>query len=467
MTPNPTFRLSTVVALAAVVASLSTAAAEKLPSFMAEPVAIEYSPKGDLDRFYRRLASMRADEAQKPINIVHFGDSHTAADFFTGTVRVGLQERFGKAGAGFIQPGDVFRGYRHTEARITSTSGWDRERVPLYLPRDLPEDTYYGLGGYSAESGNPNDTITVTLDEGNEADIVRVFVLRQPGGGDLACYAEGLEQPAVLSTDARYTHADYEVFAIRKETGALLPFREFTVKPVGNGPVRVLGFSVEQKSGGIIYHSMGINGAQVSNLLAREPEMMREYLNELSPDLIVLWFGGNDLAGLTPRGSTSEARRQDFLKKLTRYEGNFNRLMQNLNQWVPQTDILVVGITDRVNKKDRRGNYRAPYGLQELIQAQRRVAFANGAGFWNTQKAMGGEGVMREYVSHSPRLASRDRVHLTSTGYKYLGVKFYESLVSGYTRFVTEGSLAQARVGMDSGKIVISNENDRGQVASN
>ena len=38
------------------------------------------------------------------INIVHLGDSHVQAGFFTGVIRKSLQSTFGNAGRGFIAP---------------------------------------------------------------------------------------------------------------------------------------------------------------------------------------------------------------------------------------------------------------------------------------------------------------------------------------------------------------------------
>ena len=73
------------------------AAREKLES--AEPVAIEAASAGALIPLFEKLAAL--DDliaATRPVRILHFGDSHVAADYWTDVVRRRLQDRFGDAG---------------------------------------------------------------------------------------------------------------------------------------------------------------------------------------------------------------------------------------------------------------------------------------------------------------------------------------------------------------------------------
>jgi hypothetical protein len=52
------------------------------------------------------LQKLRALEAglRPRVSVVHIGDSHIQADWFTGYVRRALQRRFGRAGRGLVFP---------------------------------------------------------------------------------------------------------------------------------------------------------------------------------------------------------------------------------------------------------------------------------------------------------------------------------------------------------------------------
>src|SRR2546422_4888881 len=59
---------------------------------------------GALAKFFRALADVRSGQRLEPVRIMHFGDSHTAADVLTAAIRHRFQQDFGAGGAGFIVP---------------------------------------------------------------------------------------------------------------------------------------------------------------------------------------------------------------------------------------------------------------------------------------------------------------------------------------------------------------------------
>ena len=70
--------------------------AEKYPFVRRDLNGIDNDQQGLRD-FYRRLEMLEKGELRK-INVVHIGDSHRQADWFSGSVRMALQKRFGSAG---------------------------------------------------------------------------------------------------------------------------------------------------------------------------------------------------------------------------------------------------------------------------------------------------------------------------------------------------------------------------------
>src|SRR5699024_2958722 len=78
------------------------------------------------------------------LSVTQFGDSHSAADFFTGELRTQLQARFGNAGIGWVTPMDV-RGQRHAEVT------WRSQNWQLINSR-TDDHPAYPMGGYVARS---------------------------------------------------------------------------------------------------------------------------------------------------------------------------------------------------------------------------------------------------------------------------------------------------------------------------
>ena len=63
------------------------------------------------------------------LTILQLGDSHTAADFFTGRVRERLQAIYGTGGAGYIVPGVPHPGVRSALFKDEASDGWNYEAL--------------------------------------------------------------------------------------------------------------------------------------------------------------------------------------------------------------------------------------------------------------------------------------------------------------------------------------------------
>src|SRR5437016_8943721 len=59
---------------------------------------------GALANFFKALSEANSGRRIEPVRVMHFGDSHVAADVLTAEIRQRLQGRFGDGGAGYIVP---------------------------------------------------------------------------------------------------------------------------------------------------------------------------------------------------------------------------------------------------------------------------------------------------------------------------------------------------------------------------
>ncbi len=71
-----------------------------------------------------QLRSLELAPQSGTVRIFQFGDSHTAADLFTGALRNLFQTRFGDAGPGFSLAGYPFAGYRIHGTKHAQSTGW-------------------------------------------------------------------------------------------------------------------------------------------------------------------------------------------------------------------------------------------------------------------------------------------------------------------------------------------------------
>ena len=83
------------------------------------------------------------------LTILQLGDSHTAADFFTGRVRERLQQAFGTGGEAILAPGRPHIGVRSSLFSADATSDWTYES---FLHKRRPQARAY----FRLQRGRPS-----------------------------------------------------------------------------------------------------------------------------------------------------------------------------------------------------------------------------------------------------------------------------------------------------------------------
>jgi hypothetical protein len=366
--------------------------------YLAASANTELRQPGSLVPFFEQLARLGSGESRDPVHIIHFGDSHTAADEWTGELRDLLKARFGDGGSGFSVAGHPFAGYRRFDARGGASSGWQSEGL-----RKAEGDGYFGLGGISIASDRPGEIVWLNAD----CDRIEVDYLQQPGGGSLALY-DNDQQVKIFSTDGELGpgFAEFEIPGGQ---------HRFTLKTIDARPVRLFGWVVD-KDAGITYEALGINGAEAPVIMRWNAAMLATYLQRRNPGMIVLAYGTNEASDPAWSGGGD-------------YEAAFASLLQRLRSAVPAASILVIGPGDRWARY--RGVWKEVPGVDDIISAQRAACKAARCAFWDTRERMGGKGSMRDWVAAG--LAQNDRVHFTEAGYHKLANALFEDLMRQFS----------------------------------
>ena len=359
---------------------------------------------GGLDSFYAALWRTERGAPMAITRIVHYGDSPTTADLITGDTRQLLQEQFGDSGHGFTLIGKPWAWYGHRGVDLAS-GGW---RMDPGTRWDL-RDGLFGLGGV-AFSGQTGAHSRVTLRDANQT-LLEVWFLRQPGGGSIAVSSGG--QPiGRIFTDAPARGAGFARLDLKPGT-ATLDFNS-------EGAVCMFGITLEKPLTGVVYDSIGLNGASISTpaVLFNESHWAGQ-LRHRHPDLLVLNYG------------TNESGYPDFLTQ--EYERELRVAIRRVRAALPNASILVMSPMDRGRKNG--DEIETLPTIPRIVDIQRRVAAELDCGFFNTFEVMGGAGTMARWYDNEPRLVSADFIHPTPAGARIIAAAFVRALEAGLNRY--------------------------------
>ena len=355
----------------------------------------------NLQPFFDQLRQLEGDPKSGLIRILQFGDSHTAADMFTGAMRTLFQTKFGDGGAGYSYPGYPFAGYRIHGTRRAQSVGWTVTGTHF---RDLG-DGLLGMGGVSLSTAKPGDWISLDAD----ATTLEVQYLIQPGGGTIEIY-DGETLLESVSTDGPTASGHFDAPV---EPGP----HHFEVRTTSYAPVRLLGMRTEEASG-VTYEAMGLNGAEAGLILKWNEILQQELMEQKDVALIVLAYG------------TNEASDSNWSEES--YAAMFRELIARCRRLAPKASILVLGPADRELRAGRRG--WAPYaGIDRIVAAQRSVCRQLGCAYWDERARMGGFGAMREWVSVG--WGQGDHTHFTGEGYNELAAALFSDIVQQYNSY--------------------------------
>lgn len=386
--------------------TLSYSVSQKYDLLKAEENTIQNSTT--LSSFYESLYQLKKKDNRK-INIIHLGDSHIQADFLSGTVRENLQREFGNAGRGLIVPGRVARTNEPASIRSTSPSTWEVKRC-VYPDQPLP----IGIGGITIRSKQPNALLSLRTINSDGLDYgfnkLTLFFLK-----DFTSYN------FIVRDSLKKDLAFIGPFTLEQTNTStvLLPLtlNEITLQAIQSLPdqtqATVFGLNLENGKPGIIYHTIGVNGAKFKHYTAASH--FADQTSALLPNLIIISLG------------TNEALDHPYLD--SRFTEHINTLVENLKIKNPSAQFLFTTPPDAYRKKTRRNP-----GIDTIRKKIIDYCDQHNYAYWDIYQIGGG--------SHSADLWKKsgllraDGVHFTKEGYEFQGNLLYEALIKGYNEYV-------------------------------
>jgi len=359
-------------------------------------------PHKTLDHFYQALLQGGR------VHVLHYGDSPTTGDLITADARALFQKQFGDGGAGFVLIAKPWAWYFHRGVDMDS-SKWT-----IDVAGDTPiKDGLHGLGGASFQ-GSPGAVATFTVK--NEQHTAEVAYLEQPDGGTFSFEADGNELGKVETTETtgEKPRPAWRLFDLPAGT------KKFTVR-VESGRVRLYGVEFSKGRSGVLYSSLGVNGANITLLSERfNGAHWTAQLRHYKPDLVVLAYGTNESGFAKFVDSTWAAEMKLAVKRL--------------QTALPDASILLMSPMDR-GERNERGEIETIATMPRLVKIEARVAEETNVAFFNTFQAMGGEGTMARWYAAEPRLVGSDYIHPMPAGAKIVGELLYGALRDGYNEY--------------------------------
>jgi lysophospholipase L1-like esterase len=369
--------------------------------------------------------------AERRLTILQLGDSHTAADFFSGRVRDKLQEAFGAGGDAYVVPGKPHPGVRSALFSSDASDDWSYEAL-----QRSDDHKRFHISGFNALTHHASGALTMRSRNGRAYDYADVGFVAQPGGGHAEVLLDGAPAGEV-SLDGESGHV--VPFVARLKNGQ--EFHELAIKALDDAGVGVTGVKLGRDGDGVSYLSIGYPGATVQLLQKLDNGNLAEDFRELQPDVVVLAFGTNE--GFNDNLDVGA------------YIQQYEQIVRRMQALRPGLKIVIVGPADAARPSGQchaegvgqhctsagtvqtasadagSGNCRFPVPpkLNLVREAQRKLAQKIGAAFWDWSSVQPGPCGAQVWAAANPPLMAHDYVHMTLDGYKQSADRFADFLI--------------------------------------
>ena len=355
-----------------------------------------------LQHFVSKFDSVVAHQAAK-INIVHIGGSHVQAGTFPHTVRQELLKAYPDltAGRGMIFPYAAAPRCNNPfdyRTRSVGRFGLVRNVYPEHVkPLGITGIAVYTIDSVSEVRIVQRDSLTkfnttkITLLGFAEKDTAFIPVLRIDSLSFL---------PARIIPDKR--QFVYENICATDSFA-------FSLMSKDSDTFTITGILLENDHPGIIYHSLGVNGASVDAFL--RCEHFEEEIPLLSPDMVIFGLGINDAseAGYHP----------DVFKE------NYLTLVNRFKEVNPNCFFIFITNNDSYKKVGKK--YQVNKNALQVRKIMYELAEATGGAVFDQFEIMGGLHSMEKW--RLAKLAQNDRVHFTKAGYELMGKLLFNAII--------------------------------------
>ncbi len=357
----------------------------------------------------------------RTISVLQLGDSHTAADYFTGVLRDHLQNEYGDAGTGYIPPGRPHGGVRLARLAISTSAHWTYGAL-----RTTSDVSTYFLSGFTASAALAGEALTWTA-TGGRTDRFRTLEIEALTGPDQGSFDVVLDDQLLGHWDLRRPTVRRVVLRTRASAQAI-PFGKLVLTTTSDSPVTIGGLGLYDDGPGVVLSEAGLPSATVNAFDKLDEPTFEAELERMRPDVVVVAFGTNE-------GFDDNLDLQD-------YGHRYSRVIGRIRAALPDVRIALIGPPDgeRLPASCRRyassatcgkpptrnSKGKLVYGCQwarpPKLDATRDViatlAQSLSLAYWNWATINPGSCGAHDLATGTPKLMASDHVHFSAEGYK-------------------------------------------------
>ncbi|MDD2277695.1 MAG: GDSL-type esterase/lipase family protein [Bacteroidales bacterium] len=351
------------------------------------------SSSKSLERIGELLAKARGKG--EPVRILHIGDSHIQADFFTAETRRLLSQWISNQNTsrGFTFPYSMVKSNNPDDYDVSWEGEWTRNR---WSPND---SSLLGLAGISASTTDTLSRFGISIKEStigfSPFNMVRVHYK-----------ANGFEPILLEPINAELLSSDQNHMLYSLET---LSFSvKFGLENAGqsNGSFTLFGVELLNSDAILQYHAAGVNGATVGTFLGSSNFIQQA--KGINPYLIIVSLGTNDV--YLPSYNSAKFSR------------DFSELIGRITSALPMTAVVVTTPGDHlINGQQINPN------IADINKVIYKVANEKGCAIWDFYKIMGGEGSVNLWANQG--FCATDKLHLNRKGYRLQGSLLFEAMI--------------------------------------
>ena len=375
--------------------------------------------KAGLSAFLKATKQFTKGELPK-LRVIHLGDSHVQAGFFSEPIRNDLQSQFGNAGRGLVFPYQAAGTNGPSDYNFGSAQAWKSKRNCVNksnLPTGISGHTIYSKQRSAQlnfktrnllNRGKPN---RIVLYHASLVDSNFSYLLTDSLGNGIAEFDKD------KSNDMR------SEFTILKPVSNWR-IQHDTIAKTGNSST-LFGISLENEEKGALVHTIGVNGAEYQHYL--HSEFFIKQLAELGAELIIISLG------------TNEAYNSRVFDSLV-FEALVDSFLTEIQIALPKASILIttppgVGQAVCVSGKRKRKTYRyiENKNIPIVCSILHKQAIKHNAAIWDFYHIMGGQDAMNIWAAKG--LTDKQRIHFSRKGYLIQGSLLTKAIHNEITLF--------------------------------
>ncbi|MGB0525443.1 MAG: GDSL-type esterase/lipase family protein [Flammeovirgaceae bacterium] len=357
-----------------------------------------------LNGFFSKLQSLEGSQSSK-VHIMHIGDSHIQADFFSGKVRTLFKEdiRFPMHERGFVFPYRLAKTNNPLNYQVRYTGQWEGKKCV-----SSKHYSQWGVSGISAVTTSSTSSFTINPNRTeNDYDIKKLKVFYP--------VADSSSFQAKVLLDSGNQLINYIVADGYMEFEFLKPQQAITITLAKKSPKQqqfiLQGIWLESENPSVTYSATGVNGAEVPSYFRCQD--FNKQLAQLNPDLIVISLGTND------------AFKAQF--DAAQFRADYRKLIANIRKYLPEVDILLTTAGDSYRR--RRPNKYMEVAADEVIALAKEMHVV----VWDFYRVMGGLKSIKEWREQG--LCAKDLLHFSQKGYEIQGELFFQALDVAYEEY--------------------------------